>query len=648
MTAVTQALNAKSILVGLALTVGVNLGAPYVSLMMRSQVVATSYYPIALAAPFLALVLLVNPALRTCRGSWALTGGELAVVFVMAAVACTIPTFGVAGKLLGLISSPRYLASPENRWAEYFFPYMRRWAVLDSGPALQWFYEGIPQGEAIPWGVWLVPVAWWSAFLGAGIFASLCIVSILRRQWMENERLAYPLAQMTTELIHGADGSGERPPLLRSWLFWVGFAVAFGMVAWNIPGYFLPKWPNVPHKLPDVTIADKFPPIPIQFYWPMLCVAFFLNREVSFSFWVFTLLAVVQQGLCARYNLALNTSLSVKYFDVSPPSVGWQSWGAMVAMVLLNLWVARRHLKAVFRKAWRPEDPCLDDSKDLMSSRVAVVGLIVCGVFMTGFLCRLGMRPGTAVLFLVLAFIGFLGLSRMVVEGGLVFILPPLTPQSAVVTLLGNSALGPVQLTAVGLTMVWIADPVNTFMPVAANAAKVGSATRASGRSLALSMGLAALVGLAVTVPFTIWIGYSRGAFTTGWLFRGGPSVPYGYIVSAIRSEPGIEWGKLQWAGIGAGLMTLVTLLHHRFAWWPLHPLGLAVGGIYKVRWCFLPFFVGWLAKTVIMRVSGAAGLRRAVPFFLGAMTGWFAGAALSILVDAVWFPARGHGICWH
>ena len=149
-------------------------------------------------------------------------------------------------------------------------------------------------------------------------------------------------------------------------------------------------------------------------------------------------------------------------------------------------------------------------------------------------------------------------------------------------------------------------------------------------------MGLAALVGLAVTIPFTIWIGYSRGAFTTGWLFRGGPDVPYSYIVKAIRSEPGIEWGKLQWAGIGAGLMTLVTLLHHRFAWWPLHPLGLAVGGIYKVRWCFLPFFVGWLAKTVIMRVSGAAGLRRAAPFFLGAMTGWFAGAALSIVVDAV------------
>jgi len=420
------------------------------------------------------------------------------------------------------------------------------------------------------------------------------------------------------------------------------------MVAWNIPSYFLPKWPVLPSELPPVVIARDYPAIPLQLYWPMLCVAFFLNREVSFSFWAFTLLAVVQQGLCARFGLGLDTSLSVKYFDVRPPSVAWQSWGAMVAMVLLNLWVARRHLRAVFRKAWRPADPGLDDSREFLSSRVALVGLLLSSVFLAAFLCRLGMRPWTAVLFLTLAFVGFLGLSRLVVEGGLVFVLPPLTPQSATVTLLGNSALGPAQLTAVGLSMVWVAEPVNAFMPVAANAAKMGPATRASGRSLALAMGVAAVVGLAVTVPFTLWVGYHRGAFNTGWLFRGGAAVPYDYIVKAVRSEPGIEWAKLQWAGVGAVLMTVVTLLHHRFTWWPLRPLGLAVGGIYKVRWCFLPFLAGWLAKTAILRTSGAAGLRRAAPFFLGAMAGWFAAATLSILVDALCFPAKGHGICWH
>jgi hypothetical protein len=259
------------------------------------------------------------------------------------------------------------------------------------------------------------------------------------------------------------------------------------------------------------------------------------------------------------------------------------------------------------------------------------------------------MRPGTAVLFLGAAFVGFIGLSRLVVEGGLVFILPPLTPQSATVTLLGNSAMGASQLTAVGLTMGWIADPINAFMPAAANAAKVGHASRASGRGLMAAMVVAVGAGLAATIPFTLWICYQRGAHTTGtWLFHGAPGVPYGYIMQAVGSEPGIEWAKLSWAGIGGAMMLVLTALHHRLSWWPLHPIGLVVGVIYKVRWCFLPFFAGWLCKVAVLRVGGAAALGRTKPFFLGAMVGWFAGAGLSVVVDALFFFGRGHVLCWH
>jgi hypothetical protein len=181
------------------------------------------------------------------------------------------------------------------------------------------------------------------------------------------------------------------------------------------------------------------------------------------------------------------------------------------------------------------------------------------------------------------------------------------------------------------------------------NAAKVPHSLRVDSQGVLPSMALAVAVGFAVTVPFTIWIGYRHGAFTTGtWIFNSAPWIPYDYVFRAVRSDPGIEWPKLACAGVGGALMLVLTILHYRLSWWPLHPLGLVVGMILKVRWCFLPFVMGWLCKVVILRVGGAAALRRAKPFFLGAMVGWFAGVGVSIALDAMFFPGQGHVLCWH
>ncbi|HUT32035.1 MAG TPA: DUF6785 family protein [Planctomycetota bacterium] len=643
-----RALTLRSLLVGLAVVVGLSLGVPYVELVLRGQLLATNYYPVGLGIAFLAVVLGVNVGLKALRRAWALGEGELAVVFVMAAVAVTMPTHGTAGYLLSWVSAPHYFASPENRWAEYFFPYLRRWAAVEGGPALRWFYEGLPRGESVPWAAWAAPMAWWLAFVGAGLFACLCVVSILRRQWMEHERLAYPLAEMTTELVRGAEERPLLPRFARSGLFWVGFLIPFLMLCWNTACYGSPNMPAIPGELPPLVMAPGFPPIYLVFYWPMLCIAFFLKREVALSIWVFVVLGVVQEGVFNRLGFSIRSSLSVYHFDASEPALAWQAYGAMVAMVALNLWVARRHLARVVRRAVRPGAPGADPA-ELLSPRTALVGLGVAGAFMAAWLVRLGMSPGTALLFLLAALIGFLGLSRLVVEGGLVFIRPPLTPQSATVAVLGNSALGATQLTAMGLSMAWVADPINAFMPAAANAAKVGRSGRASGRQIVAAMALAVGVALAVTVPYTLWLCYHRGAYTMGsWLFKSAPRIPYEYVVDAIRSKPGVEWPKLAWGAVGGAEMAVLTGLYYRLSWWPLHPLGLVAGVVFKVRWSFLPIFLGWLCKEVVLRVGGLAGFERAKPFFLGAMAGWFAGAGVSVLIDWLFFFGHGHAIYWH
>ena len=93
-------------------------------------------------------------------------------------------------------------------------------APRDDAGALRWFFEGLPEGEAIPWGEWAIPLFWWLIFIGAVVFLSVCIAVILRKQWAVNERLAYPLTSVTEEIVSRSDEPGLLPAFMRGRLFW--------------------------------------------------------------------------------------------------------------------------------------------------------------------------------------------------------------------------------------------------------------------------------------------------------------------------------------------------------------------------------------------------------------------------------------------
>ena len=67
------------------------------------------------------------------------------------------------------------------------------------------FYNGLPMGEAVPWRAWLAPLAWWTAFMVAVWTVMVCLMVLVRRQWVEHERLAFPLTHPPLELLKGND-----------------------------------------------------------------------------------------------------------------------------------------------------------------------------------------------------------------------------------------------------------------------------------------------------------------------------------------------------------------------------------------------------------------------------------------------------------
>ncbi len=80
-------------------------------------------------------------------------------------------------------------------------------------------------------------------------------------------------------------------------------------------------------------------------------------------------------------------------------------------------------------------------------------------------------------------------------------------------------------------------------------------------------------------------------------------------------------------------MMALMTA-RRRFAWWPLHPIGLIVMGTWLMERVWFSFFLAWLIKGLLIKYGGFRLYTNAIPFFLGLILGQFAIAGLWVAVD--------------
>ncbi|MBM4043277.1 MAG: hypothetical protein FJ290_32720, partial [Planctomycetes bacterium] len=343
-----QGLTWRSVAIGLALVVAGSVCAPNAIWGLASSEITWSYMPLVVVFPFFVVVAVVNVGLKALRRSWALRPAELVVVFGMALVSAGTPLF-LVGFMLALMGSPYYVASAENRWAELLHPHLPHWAFpSDTGHAMRDFFEGRPPGAALPWNEWLLPLAWWLLLVAALYFVCLCLVVILRKQWVERERLVYPLLAVPQALIEESDDARLVPKLLRSRLFWCGFSLPMGIIAWNVISYFEPGFPQIDLHGAWLSLGPSFPALHLILVFPTLGLAYFANTEVVFSLWFFYLLGVIQEGVYNQIGFSIGRST---VFCWAMEATGWQSFGAFVVMVLGFLWMARRHLRDVVATA---------------------------------------------------------------------------------------------------------------------------------------------------------------------------------------------------------------------------------------------------------------------------------------------------------
>ena len=639
----------RSILLGMVFALICTMLTMVAVYNLRSSWMVFGHMPVGVLMPFIPIVFGFNLLLKLVYRRAALTPTELTVIFVMGLVAVVIPEFRLTGYFLGIISAPLYDASAENRYQELFLDHIKPWLLPDnSTDAVEYFYRGLPPGHAIPWSAWLVPVFWWGLFFAALFVASLCIVVILRRQWEEHERLVFPLAQVPLAMVEEGPGPRRMPAILRSRAFWFGVGLPVFVIGWNMIRFWHITWPEIPLVTADrfekIRFGHGFPSIRIRFSFFLLGFAFLANLDVLFSVWFFYLVTSLEAGV-------LNTlGYSVKHSDpwtggsmAGQISVAWQSFGCFTFIVLWGFWVARRHLKAVARKAVLGGDH-ISDRNEFMGYRSAAVALVLSLLFCVLFLRAAGIEMAWILLFLAALFILYIGASKIVAQTGLAYIRGPISAQAFTMHALGTMDVPATSMAPFGLTFTTICDANPYVMPSLSHATKLTSPMRASKRGFTVAICLAALLAFVVSVWYSLYICYERGAANVGGGLNSGHWVVNSFV-KRLRTPVPADPARATFFGIGGALGALLTFLQVRLSWWPIHPVGLAVAMALPVKYVAFSAFQAWLYKSICLKVGGYKLYRRLVPLFLGLVVGYCIGVGFGMIADALWFPGRGHPI---
>ena len=626
--AAREGITLRAFALGALGALAIGTGVSYTDTMVRGGRIAQDFgSPVAV---FLLVLVAagLNPLLGCLRRPWRLTRAEVALIYIMALLAAAVPSMGLTSFFLPFLSGAQYYATPENQWAELFLHHVPAWLIPHDPAAIHGFYEGSPTAR-VDWAAWLPPLMAWTPFLLALYLVMIALMVVMRRQWMDHERLLYPLMQPSLAML--AQDGRRMPPLFRSWLFWLGWAIPFSIGVVNGLHAYHPVVPEIQLYGRALLFRGTTPVLPALSF-TTVGMTYFLSQDIALGIWVFNVIAKLQQG--AFNVLGVTTGERMEWVTV--PLLAHQNIGAMTVFVLFGLWVGRRHLGAVLRKAFRG-DPAIDDSDEMMSYRAAVFTILGGSLFMLWWLVQTGLPPWVALLTLFMAFVIFQGLTLMVTQGGFFIARTPMNPGNFMVSGFGVEAIGGRGVTALGYTWSWAGEMRIFVMAACANALHLARHCLRGNRRLLL---WAMLVAIAASAVGSVWaqlaLGYQHGAINMGGFYTGLVKYPSNFIARHLMNDTPWHLGGWLWTAFGGGLMWVLLLAKQRFLWWPIHPMSLPISAMRMTDLIMLSVFLSWLLKLLILKYGGPALYNRGKPLFIGLVAGHFTSMCAWAVIDAL------------
>lgn len=569
----------------------------------------------------------------------ALRQEELLLLYIMLVVSCTFAGHDTLQNLFGSIAYPYWHRTAANKWDSLFFPYLPKWLVVSDYDALAAMNHGgidlySPLGQTYL-RAWILPLLSWGLLFLTLTGMYLCLTILVRRAWIENEKLTFPIVQLPLAMTSSAAGKN----FFSNPVMWAGFALAFLISFGNGLHMLVPSVPEFHVKLYDISSQITARPwsaigsTQTSFYPFAVGLGYFMPLDLSFSCWFFYVLARVFRitGNIYGWDAGANGAPTGTF-----PFFGMQATGAWLGIALMLLYSGRGYWRQVWasvRLGARSEDPV-----EARRYRAALAGFAVGVVLLEVFSNLIGLNGWIAVAFFLIVFLLGFVITRVRAEFGSPHEIVWVNPVQVLVTLFGTRALGAHDLTLLSALYWFNRGYRNHPMPNQLEAFKMLDGKPSVGiGSLCGVLAFASVISLLSTdwahlhvlyayggegkAPgFKSWVGAESYDRLAGWLAQ--PIPPASTSLYYI---------------LGGFVLTLaLSLMRINFVWWPFHPAGYALALSYAMEYFWLPIFIAWGLKLLIIRYGGIALHRRAIPFFLGLILGDYTMGALWAIIGPI------------
>lgn len=577
----------------------------------------------------------VNALLRRFLPALVFTPAELLSFFILLSVATCTSGQDTMNTTFGTIQGAFRFNTPENGWDRMFISYIPRGMTVSNEAALERLWRGDSSiFDPRNYGVWIGPMLRWWLFYSALWAAPAGLIVILRRRWIEREKMTFPVVQLPMEM--------SRPgfPAFRTLGFLVGVGIAAAINVINGLHSLVPSVPELPIKIwqSDINNLGRFftakPWNAIGtfyacFYPFIIGLALLLPGELSLSLWFFYLFWKAEAIFCNWIGW-LNRTPEFPYFKE-------QSFGGYIAMVAFSAWAAREHLSMVWRRVIGRGSPS-DDAKEPLSYRSAALLFVIPFLYVVSVGVSQRMALWVSLAFFVQYYLMSLIVGRIRAEMGLpTHELERLGPTVMQGNVLGPRLLGKQNITSLSVFFSFTRGIRNIPLPHQFEALFFEHKIGLSGRRLLVCSLIMIAYAQAWALFWILYLGYRHGwgADWARWMPWASQEA-WRQLAGWIARNEGFNLGRCIASVIGFIVYFGIMCIRTRFVWWPLHPAGFALSTTWYMAHMWFPMFIAWALKGLVGRYSAAKGMRTLTAAAYGLILGDITTGALWILYSIV------------